>query len=92
MEYTLWRYRNLSVIAHTTWRRPKHGEDPNMLAGSFKNDNFKKRSFLKTILSFLIFRRRFLKNENVNIPKSALPPCDVYLGLGRWSFEANHPL
>ena len=51
-----------------------------MLAGSFKNDNFKKRSFLKTILSFLIFRRRFLKNENVNIPTSALPPRDVYRG------------
>ena len=28
----LWRYRNLSAIAHTTWRRPKHGGDP-MLAG-----------------------------------------------------------
>ena len=47
----------------------------------FKNDHFKKtnflkkRSFLKTIVSFSIYRRRFhnetivfLKNENVNIP------------------------
>ena len=41
-----------------------------------KTTFFKKRSFLKTIVSFSIFRRRyhnetivFLKNENVNIPK-----------------------
>ena len=27
MEYILWRYRNLSAIVHTTWRRPKHGGD-----------------------------------------------------------------
>ena len=40
----------------------------------FKNDHLKKRSFLKTIISFSIFRRRFhnetivfLKNEKVNI-------------------------
>ena len=32
MEYILWRYRNLSAIVHTTWRRPKHGGD-RMLAG-----------------------------------------------------------
>ena len=32
MEYILWRYRNLSTIAHTTWRRPKYGGD-RMLAG-----------------------------------------------------------
>jgi len=39
-----------------------------------KNDHFEKRSFLKTIVLFSIFRRRFhnelivfLKNENVNI-------------------------
>jgi len=41
----------------------------------FKNKLFKKRSFLKTIVSFSIFRRCyhnetivFLKKENVNIP------------------------
>ena len=33
MEYILWRYRNLSAIVHTTWRRPKHGGDQK-LAGS----------------------------------------------------------
>ena len=50
----------------------------------FKNDNlkktdFKKRLFLKTIVSFSIFRRRFhnetivfQQNENVNIPTVAL--------------------
>ena len=32
MEYILWRYRNLSAIVYTTWRRPKHGGD-RMLAG-----------------------------------------------------------
>ena len=33
MEYILWRYRNLSAIVYTTWRRPKHGGD-RMLAGN----------------------------------------------------------
>jgi len=56
-----------------------------------KNELFKKRSFLKTIVSFSIFRRRyhnetivFLKNENVNIPTpsiSWLPSTPAEIGL-----------
>ena len=54
MEYILWRYRNLSTIVHTTWRRPKHGGD-RMLAGIFLI--FQNFDFLHVLNANLFFLR-----------------------------------